>query len=85
MVEAWLKNSKAETRIKPIYFYYFNHFNHFNHKYIPHVGSKKIKENIFFIYIYPPSKRKKRLKWLKSALEQVLMRVSASTILKNDG
>lgn len=85
MVEQWLKISKLETRMKPIYFYYFNHFNHFNHKYIPHVGSKKkIKENIF-LFIYTPSKRKKRLKWLKSALEQVLMRVSASTILKNDG
>lgn len=84
MVEQWLKISKLETRMKPIYFYYFNHFNHFNHKYIPHVGSKKIKENIFYLYI-PPSKRKKRLKWLKSDLEQVLMRVSASTILKNDG
>lgn len=86
MVEQWLKISKLETRMKPIYFYYFNHFNHFNHKYIPHVGSKKKnKRKYFFIYIYPPSKRKKRLKWLKSALEQVLMRVSASTILKNDG
>nr|DAH04278.1 MAG TPA: hypothetical protein [Caudoviricetes sp.] len=41
MVEQWLKISKLETRMKPIYFYYFNHFNHFNHKYIPHVGSKK--------------------------------------------
>ena len=59
MVEQWLKISKLETRMKPIYFYYFNHFNHFNHKYIPHVGSKKkIKGNIF-LFIYNPLKEKK--------------------------
>lgn len=68
MVEQWLKISKLETRMKPIYFYYFNHFNHFNHKYIPHVGSKKNKRKYFFLFIYTPPLREKTVEMVEKCL-----------------